>query len=54
MQFVQTVADLTARPQNIEILQKAGKKLMAGINNTGIGVKHCAENSVKIFPSCQH
>lgn len=26
MQFVQTVADLTARPQNVEILQKAGKK----------------------------
>ncbi|KAG7236992.1 hypothetical protein INR49_032923 [Caranx melampygus] len=24
MQFVQTVADLTARPQNVEILQKAG------------------------------
>lgn len=27
MQFVQTVADLASRPQNIEILQNAGKKL---------------------------
>lgn len=26
MQFVQTVADLASRPQNIEILQNAGKK----------------------------
>lgn len=27
MQFVQTVADLAARPQNIEILQNTGEKL---------------------------
>lgn len=26
MQFVQNVADLAARPQNIEVLQNAGKK----------------------------
>ena len=38
--FVQTVAELAQRPQNIEALQSAGKFLLNFINRDSIAIEH--------------
>lgn len=50
MLFVQTVADLANRPQNIEILQNAGKKDSISVSILLIKFQHFPHVSCASFP----